>query len=224
MNHVEVTLYFHNELRLKSRVEQALADDGMNLEDKLSKEHFAFLYDQLVPRKAARYPAEIEQIEAQENAEREPVANSVSSTFMRTAATDTSNELFDSLLSTAYRYRLCDRGELGFQPEMMPKPSARWSISVPHSIKNSVTECLTTTRYQDRRHDYDLDETATNLPKQRQCMVDVVAQGCRRAAYCQPTVALPQLIRQKRKNSKKPSQARKSSYPKETEDEAPTRG
>ena len=46
MNHVEVTLYF-NELRLRA-VEQALADDGMTLEDKL-KEHFAFLYDQLVP-------------------------------------------------------------------------------------------------------------------------------------------------------------------------------
>lgn len=36
MNHVEVTLYF-NELRLRA-VEQALADDGLTLEDKL-KEH-----------------------------------------------------------------------------------------------------------------------------------------------------------------------------------------
>ena len=46
MNHVEVTLYF-NELHLKA-VQEELAADGLTLEDKL-KEHFAFLYDQLVP-------------------------------------------------------------------------------------------------------------------------------------------------------------------------------
>lgn len=46
MNHVEVTLYF-NELHLKA-VQEELAADDLTLEDKL-KEHFAFLYDQLVP-------------------------------------------------------------------------------------------------------------------------------------------------------------------------------
>lgn len=41
------------------------------MEDKL-KEHFAFLYDQLVPpEKQLGIEAKIEQIEAQENAERE---------------------------------------------------------------------------------------------------------------------------------------------------------
>lgn len=69
MNHVEVTLYF-NELQLKA-VQEELAADGLTLEDKL-KEHFAFLYDQLVPpEKQLGIEAEIEQIEAQENAERE---------------------------------------------------------------------------------------------------------------------------------------------------------
>ena len=62
MNHVEVTLYF-NELQLRA-VEHELSSNGLTLEDKL-KEHFAFLYDQLVPpEKQLGIEAEIEQIEA----------------------------------------------------------------------------------------------------------------------------------------------------------------
>ena len=115
MNHVEVTLYF-NELRLRA-VEQALADDGMTLEDKL-KEHFAFLYDQLVPpEKQLGIEAEIEQIEAQENAERE-ARRRFGVFHVRENGSDRyfTSELFDSLLSTAYRYRLYDRGELSANP------------------------------------------------------------------------------------------------------------
>ena len=115
MNHVEVTLYF-NELHLKA-VQEELADDGMTLEDKL-KEHFAFLYDQLVPpEKQLAIEAEIEQIEAQENAERE-ARRRFGVFHIRENGSDRyfTSELFDSLLSTAYRYRLYDRGELSANP------------------------------------------------------------------------------------------------------------
>ena len=116
MNHVEVTLYF-NELRLRA-VEQALADDGMTLEDKL-KEHFGFLYEQLVPaEQQLGIEAEIEQIEAQENAERE-ARRRFGVFHIHENGSDRyfTSELFDSLLSTAYRYRLYARGELSANPK-----------------------------------------------------------------------------------------------------------
>ena len=117
MNHVEVTLYF-NELHLKA-VQEELAADGLTLEDKL-KEHFAFLYDQLVPpEKQLGIEAEIEQIEAQENAEREARRNfGVFHVHENGSDRYFTSELFDSLLSTAYRYRLYDRGELSSNPKM----------------------------------------------------------------------------------------------------------
>ena len=117
MNHVEVTLYF-NELHLKA-VQEELAADGLTLEDKL-KEHFAFLYDQLVPpEKQLGIEAEIEQIEAQENAERE-ARRRFGVFHIHENGSDRyfTSELFDSLLSTAYRYRLYDRGELSTNPKM----------------------------------------------------------------------------------------------------------
>ena len=117
MNHVEVTLYF-NELHLKA-VQEELAANGLTLEDKL-KEHFAFLYDQLVPpEKQLGIEAEIEQIEAQENAERE-ARRRFGVFHIRENGSDRyfTSELFDSLLSTAYRYRLYDRGELSSNPKM----------------------------------------------------------------------------------------------------------
>ena len=117
MNHVEVTLYF-NELHLKA-VQEELAADGLTLEDKL-KEHFAFLYDQLVPpEKQLGIEAEIEQIEAQENAERE-ARRRFGVFHIHENGSDRyfTSELFDSLLSTAYRYRLYDRGELSSNPKM----------------------------------------------------------------------------------------------------------
>ena len=117
MNHVEVTLYF-NELHLKA-VQEELAADGLTLEDKL-KEHFAFLYDQLVPpEKQLGIEAEIEQIEAQENAEREGRRRfGVFHIHENGSDRYFTSELFDSLLSTAYRYRLYDRGELSSNPKM----------------------------------------------------------------------------------------------------------
>ena len=116
MNHVEVTLYF-NELRLRA-VEQALADDGLTLEDKL-KEHFGFLYEQLVPaEQQLGIDAEIEQIEVQENAEKE-ARRKFGVFHVHENGSDRyfTSELFDSLLSTAYRYRLYDRGELSSNPK-----------------------------------------------------------------------------------------------------------
>lgn len=117
MNHIEVTLYF-NELRLRA-VEQALADDGLTLEDKL-KEHFGFLYEQLVPaEQQLGIEAEIEQIEAAENAEKE-ARRRFGVFHIHENGSDRyfTSELFDSLLSTAYRYRLYDRGELSSNPKM----------------------------------------------------------------------------------------------------------
>ena len=116
MNHIEVTLYF-NELRLRA-VEQALADDGMTLEDKL-KEHFGFLYEQLVPaEQQLGIEAEIEQIEAAENAEKE-ARRRFGVFHIHENGSDRyfTSELFQSLLSSAYRYRLYDRGELSANPK-----------------------------------------------------------------------------------------------------------
>lgn len=117
MNHVDITLYF-NELRLRA-VEQALAEDGLTLEDKL-KEHFGFLYEQLVPaEQQLGIEAEIERVEAQEDAERE-ARRRFGVFHIRENGNDRyfTSELFDSLLSTAYRYRLYDRGELSANPKM----------------------------------------------------------------------------------------------------------
>ena len=117
MNHIEVNMYF-NELRLRA-VEQALADDGLTLEDKL-KEHFGFLYEQLVPaEQQLAIEAEIEQIEVAEKAEAE-ARRRFGVFHVRENGSDRyfTSELFDSLLSTAYRYRLYDRGELSSNPKM----------------------------------------------------------------------------------------------------------
>ena len=115
MNHVEVTLYF-NELQLRA-LEDHLNFDGTTLKDELSKQ-FAFLYEQYVPQEEQLgIEAEIEQIEAQENAERE-ARRRFGVFHIRENGSDRyfTSELFDSLLSTAYRYRLYDRGELSANP------------------------------------------------------------------------------------------------------------
>ena len=161
MNHMEVTLFF-NELHLKA-VQEELAADGMTLEDKL-KEHFAFLYDQLVsPEKQLGIEAEIEQIEAQENAERE-ARRRFGVFHIHENASDRyfTSELFDSLLSTAYRYRLYDRGELSANP----KAFAEAFGEVEH-ISAAQYEELCDRMPSDHRirvaADYDLDAgTVTN--------------------------------------------------------------
>lgn len=115
MNHVEVTLYF-NELRLRA-LEDHLNFDGTTLKDELGKQ-FDFLYEQYVPQEEQlAIEAEIEQIEAQENAERE-ARRRFGVFHIRENGSDRyfTSELFDSLLSTAYRYRLYDRGELSANP------------------------------------------------------------------------------------------------------------
>lgn len=221
MNHVEVTLYF-NELHLKA-VQEELADDGMTLEDKL-KEHFAFLYDQLVPpEKQLGIEAEIEQIEAAENAERE-ARRKFGVFHIHENGSDRyfTSELFDSLLSTAYRYRLYDRGELSSNPKMFPKPSARWSISVPHSMKNSATECPTTTVSKSPR--ISIWMQAQPVPAKAATM----RGGRIRSRICRllrtvPTVAPTAAHTTEKKNSKKPSQARRSSHPKKPRMKLPTR-
>lgn len=116
MNHVEVTLYF-NELQLRA-LEDHLNFDGTTLKDELDKQ-FAFLYDQYVPREEQlAIEAELEQIEAQENAEREARRRfGVFHVHENDSDRYFTSELFQSLLSTAYRYRLYDRGELSSNPK-----------------------------------------------------------------------------------------------------------
>ena len=117
MNHVEVNLYF-NELQLRA-LEEHLNFDGTTLKDELDKQ-FAFLYEQYVPQEEQlAIEAEIEQIEAAENAERE-ARRKFGVFHVHENGSDRyfTSELFDSLLSTAYRYRLYDRGELSSNPKM----------------------------------------------------------------------------------------------------------
>ena len=115
MNHVEVTLYF-NELQLRA-LEDHLNFDGTTLKDELGKQ-FDFLYEQYVPQEEQlAIEAEIEQIEEAENAERE-ARRKFGVFHVHENGSDRyfTSELFDSLLSTAYRYRLYDRGELSANP------------------------------------------------------------------------------------------------------------
>ncbi len=116
MTDLDITLYF-NELRLHA-VEDALADDGATLEDKL-KEHFDFLYEQLVPaEQRLSIEAEIKKNEAAERAAEE--ARRCFGVFhIRENGEDRyfTSDVFQSLFSTAYRYRLYDRGELSAHPQ-----------------------------------------------------------------------------------------------------------
>lgn len=116
MNHVEVTLYF-NELQLRA-LEDHLNFDGTTLKDELGKQ-FAFLYEQYVPQEEQlAIEAEIEEIEEAENAEREARRRfGVFHVHENGSDRYFTSELFDSLLSTAYRYRLYDRGELSSNPK-----------------------------------------------------------------------------------------------------------
>lgn len=117
MNHVEVTLYF-NELKLRT-LEDHLNFNGTTLKDELGKQ-FDFLYEQYVPQKEQlTIEAENEQIEAAENAERE-ARHKFGAFHVHENGSDRyfTSEMFDSLLSTAYRYRLYDRGELSSNLKM----------------------------------------------------------------------------------------------------------
>lgn len=117
MNHVEINLFF-NELRLRA-VENALADEGLTVEDEF-KEHFKFLYEQLVPaEQQLSIEAEIEKIDAEEKAEIDS-RRRFGVFHIRENNSDHyfTSDLFQSLMGTAYRYRLYDRGELSSEPKM----------------------------------------------------------------------------------------------------------
>ena len=118
MTDLDITLYF-NKLRLQA-VEQVLADEGCTLEDKL-KEHFNFLYEQLVPaEQRLSIEAEIEQNEAAERAAKE--ARRRFGVFrIRQDGEDYhfTSDHFCTPMQAAYRYRLYDRGELSAKPETL---------------------------------------------------------------------------------------------------------
>lgn len=116
MNYVETVLYF-NELRLKA-LEEELAPDGRTVVDELG-DAFTTMYESLVPKeKRFAIEAEIQKTEAEEQAEAE--ANRRFGVFhIRENGEDNYfiSELFQSLYSTANRYRMYERGELSSEPQ-----------------------------------------------------------------------------------------------------------
>ena len=116
MNYVETVLYF-NELRLKA-LEEELAPDGRTVADELG-DAFTTMYESLVPEeKRFAIEAEIQKTEAEEQAEAE--ANRRFGVFhIRENGEDNYfiSELFQSLYSTANRYRMYERGELSSEPQ-----------------------------------------------------------------------------------------------------------
>ena len=116
MNYVETVLYF-NELRLKA-LEEELAPDGRTVVDEL-RDAFTTMYESLVPEeKRFAIEAEIQKTEAEEQAEAE--ANRRFGVFhIRENGEDNYfiSELFQSLYSTANRYRMYERGELSSEPQ-----------------------------------------------------------------------------------------------------------
>ena len=116
MNYVETVLYF-NELRLKA-LEEELAPDGRTVVDELG-DAFTTMYESLVPEeKRFAIEAEIQKTEAEEQAEAE--ANRRFGVFhIRENGEDNYfiSELFQSLYSTANRYRMYERGELSSEPQ-----------------------------------------------------------------------------------------------------------
>lgn len=216
MNHIEVTLYF-NELQLRA-LEDHLNFDGTTLKDEFSSMSNMFLKknSSLSKRrsnrsKQPRMPNE------------KPVAASASSTFVRTAATDTSQASCSTLCCPRHTGTACMIGANSVPTrKCLPKPSARWSISVSHSMKNSATECPTTTASKSLR--ISIWMQAQPVPAKAATM----RGGRIRSRICRllrtvPTVAPTAAHTTEKKNSKKPSQARRSSHPKKPRMKLPTR-
>lgn len=116
MNYLETVLYF-NELRQKA-LEEELTPYGRTVADEL-KDAFNTMYESLVPEeKRFAIEAEIQKTEAEEQAAAE--ANRRFGVFHIRENGENSyfiSELFQSLYSTAYRYRLYDRGEISGDPQ-----------------------------------------------------------------------------------------------------------
>ena len=111
MNSIELPIFFE-ERRLKA-VREALAADGLTVEDKLH-ETFNFLYEQLVPAEHRTViEAEIQKEEADAAAALE-ARRRFSVIHVRENGEDAyfTSDLFLSFMSAAYRYRLYSRDEL----------------------------------------------------------------------------------------------------------------
>lgn len=116
MNHIETTLFF-NELRFRA-LEDALASDGRTVADEL-EDAFTTMYESLVPEeKRFVIEAEIQKTEAEEQAAAE-ASRRFGVFHIRENGEDSYfiSELFQSLYSTANRYRMYDRGELSSEPQ-----------------------------------------------------------------------------------------------------------
>lgn len=116
MNHVDTTLFF-NELRFRA-LEEELAEDGRTVADEL-RDAFTTMYESLVPEeKRFAIEAEIQKTEAEEQAAAE-ASRRFGVFHIHEDGTDSYfiSELFQSLYSTAYRYRLYERGEISGDPQ-----------------------------------------------------------------------------------------------------------
>ena len=137
MNYVETVLYF-NELRLKA-LEEELAPDGRTVADELG-DAFTTMYESLVPEeKRFAIEAEIQKTEAEEQAEAE--ANRRFGVFhIRENGEDSCfiSELFQSLYSTANRYRMYERGELSSEPQNF---ASAFGEAIPITMLEYLTLC-----------------------------------------------------------------------------------
>ena len=116
MNSIEIPIYI--EARRLQAVRDALAADGLTVEDKLH-ETFNFLYEQLVPAEHRTViEAEIQKEEADAAAALE-TRRRFSVIHVRENGEDAhfTSDLFRSFMPAAYRYRLYSRNELSDEHE-----------------------------------------------------------------------------------------------------------
>lgn len=137
MNHIETTLFF-NELRFRA-LEEALASDGRTVADEL-EDAFTTMYESLVPEeKRFAIEAEIQKTEAEEQAEAE-ANRRFGVLHIRENGEDSCfiSELFQSLYSTANRYRMYERGELSSEPQNF---ASAFGEAIPITMLEYLTLC-----------------------------------------------------------------------------------
>lgn len=156
MNYVETVLYF-NKLRQKA-LEEELTPYGRTVTDEL-KDAFNTIYESLVPEeKRFAIEAEIQKTEAEEQAAAE-ASRRFGVFHIRENGEDSYfiSELFQSLYSTAYRYRLYDREEISGDPQNF---ASAFGVKIP--ITEAEYNVLCDQMPNDNRIralvNYDLDE------------------------------------------------------------------
>ena len=137
MNYLETVLYF-NELRQKA-LEEELTPYGRTVADEL-KDAFSTMYESLVPEeKRFAIEAEIQKTEAEEQAAAE-ASRRFGVFHIRENGEDSYfvSELFQSLYSTANRYRMYERGELSSEPQDF---ASAFGETIPITMLEYLTLC-----------------------------------------------------------------------------------